>query len=222
MAYATVNGKGVFSAQLIVPRVGAWRLDAIVDAEGTDGLTQAIELSLNEGASIWRGRAWRVADNFGRVELRAVGGGGGLSAVLSGQSYRQATARAILTDILEAAGETLDTSSTPELLDTLLPHWTRLAGPSVHQLELLVAALEATWRVLPNGRIWVGTESWPTAPAFEADVLSIDPRGGRGEIAAVEAYKLLPGQTYAERRVTWVEHRFLPDALRTSIFFEDA
>jgi hypothetical protein len=220
MAFLTLNGRDVFAATLTVPRARAWRFDAVVDAESVEGLTGQVELTLDEGRSSWKGTAVWSGENFGKVELRAVGGAGGLATVLPGQSYRQIAAGAVLADILGAAGETLDTASTPAALDTLLPHWSRVAGPCCLQLEQLVVALGATWRVLANGRIWVGVETWPAAPAFEAEVLSVDPGGDRGEIAGVQAYRLLPGQIWAERRVGCVEHRFTADAIRTSVVFE--
>lgn len=221
MAYATINQRDVLSALLSVPRTGAWRLDAAVDAETAIGLTGEVVLVLDEGASTWRGWAFRTGENFGKVELRVIGGAGGLARELAGQSYRQATARAIATDILGAAGEALDGSSQADVLDQLLPFWTRRAGRCARQLEQLLGAFGATWRVLPSGKVWVGTETWPDAPAFDADVLSVDPREGRAELAGTQAYKLLPWQTYAGRHLARVEHRMMPDALRTSVWFED-
>jgi len=220
MAFATINGKDVLTALLSVPLGGTWRLDATVDAESAEGLTGDLTLSLDEGRSTWRCRAYRSADAFGRVELRAVGGAGGLAKVLEGQSYRQVTARVVVADLLELAGEQLDPTAEEALLSTLLPHWTRDAGLCSQQLARVVDALGAGWRVLPNGKVWLGLETWPSAPVFEYDVLRKLPADGRLELGAVQGYRLVPGQTFEGQRVGRVEHRVMPEAIRTSVWFD--
>ncbi len=220
MAFATINGKDVLSALLSVPRAGTWRLDATVDAETAEGLTTDLALLLDEGKSTWRGRAFRSADAFGRIELRAVGGAGGLAKVLEGQSYRQVSARVVVTDLLELAGETLDPTADAAMLDTVLPWWTRDAGPCSTQLAAVAATLGATWRVLQNGRVWLGAETWPTSPAFEHDLMRKVPADGRLELGAVEGYRLLPGTTFQDQRVGRVEHRLSPEALRTTVWLD--
>jgi hypothetical protein len=222
MAYATLNGKDAISATLSVPRVGAWRADLMVDAEATTGLTGAVTLAIDEGKSRWVGRVFRGGENFGRVELRVVGGAGGLAKQLPGKSYRNTNARVLLTDILGAAGERLSPSVAPALLAVQLAAWSRAAGTASSQLTAALDTIApgAVWRVLPDGTVWLGAETWPTTPAFESSLLERDPREGRLVLAGVESYRLLPGQTLDGQRVAYVEHHVSAEALRTLVFFE--
>ena len=222
MAFATINGKDVVSATLSVPRTGVWRLDAVLDVLPPATIGAALTLTIGEGKAqaTWTAQAFRLADNFGRLELRAVGGAGGLAHQLPGQSYREAPARAVLTDLLGAVGESLAPSSTAALLDTVLPRWSRQEGPASAQLAQLVAELGATWRMLPTGKVWVGVEAWPAAATFALDVMSKSPADGRTVLGAIEGHRLLPGTTFQGQRVAYVEHQILPDSLRTSVWFE--
>jgi hypothetical protein len=222
VAYALLNGRDVISATLTVPRSGAWRLDALVDAESSAGLTGAVTLSFAGGTSIWKGWVFRGGESFGRVELQVVGGAGGLARQLPGKSYRNTTARVVATDILSAAGETLSLAISPALLALPLAAWTRTKGSASTQLLALLGAFGdgVTWRVLADGSVWLGAESWVPAPALEHDLLEKDERAGRWALAALEGHRLLPGQTFEGRHISAVEHTLSAEAIRTHLFFE--
>lgn len=220
MAWASVNGKDVVAGTIRIPRIGAWVADLVVDADAPAGLLAGVNVWLDEGASIWQGTTYRGGDNFGRIDLRVVGGAAGLGRPLTGQGYRNVSVKALLGDIIGGAGEKLSLTSSPSLLSQVLTHWTRMAGPASSQLSQLVSMLGASWRVLQDGTIWVGTESWPASRVIEYDAIERDVPNGSWVIGSLEGYRILPGQTFEGRRVDVVEHRILPDHTRTTLWFQ--
>lgn len=63
--------------------------------------------------------------------------------------------------ICAAAGEAL-AEGVEDALDAYpLAQWTRVAGPAGLATDLLAWALGLAWRVLPDGSLWMGVETWP-------------------------------------------------------------
>ena len=123
-------------------------------------------------------------------------------------------------DLLRAAGETAAASADTNLLSTTLPAWcVRGAGVGM-QLDELVVALRATWRVLLDGTIWVGQESWPEADV-DLELMELSPPEDRAMFKC-EAPSLLPGTTLDGRRVSRVEHLIGEASVRTVAYFEAA
>jgi len=89
------------------------------------------------------------------------------------------------------------------------------AGEALRQLA---EELEAVWRVLPDGEIWIGQESWPEVSP-ERDLISEDPRGEFAEFGT-DSPTLLPGTVLDGKRVSVVEHRIEPESVRTLVWYE--
>jgi hypothetical protein len=82
-------------------------------------------------------------------------------------------------------------------------------------------AQAVTWRVLPDGTIWAGPETWPDSGLTTDDyqILDEDPREGTA-LLGVEAPVLLPGTALAGRRVSYVEHLINAEGVRSNVWFE--
>lgn len=156
--------------------------------------------------------SWQGLDHVGYV-LRAgqaesvvsamiLGGRGGLTKKLEAKGYdNQFPVSLVLGDILREAGEQLSPKSDAAVLSQPLSSWLRLAGTAEEQLSLLTDSVGAVWRVLEDGSVWVGIDSYPRVPEFEHTV----PDGGwhptHGLLEIVpSAVGALPGQRY-EREV---------------------
>jgi hypothetical protein len=88
---------------------------------------------------------------------------------------------------------------------------------------LLTAAPTATWRVLPDGSIWMGVETWPDSGLLEGDdyqIISEDPMRAEA-VLGVESPVIMPGTLLGGRRVSYVEHRLNSPETRTIVWFED-
>ncbi len=90
------------------------------------------------------------------------------------------------------------------------------------QLAALLQAAPAgtAWRVLPNGKVWVGAESWPDS-GVDYEELGELPHELRMEITT-EAPTLLPGTSLGGRHVSYVEHRIDSSSLKTLVLLEAA
>lgn len=214
----TVNGLPVLAARITMPVVGVWSasLEAISEEDITGTATIA-----QEGAASLVGTVVRSGVLSGSCRLEMVGGKGGLRGDVAARSYQRATARTVIGELLAACGETLDETAQRATLTTSLPFWTRAGGRASTALTTLTDALGARWRVLSNGNVWVGTESWPSPPdAYLADELDRDD-AAQNVLLAPDTIALFPGVTLAGRHVGRVEHTVGRDApLRTTYWIE--
>ena len=153
----------------------------------------------------------------GVQHVRLVGGEGGLAmgAETPPRYYQGAPRKLIIGDLLSSAGERLSPLSTG--LDTVLARWVVMGGPARDALLSLLDGV--SWRVLPDGTVWTGDETWPAAPNVRYD--TIDRRYNDGmSVLGVERPWLLPGMTLNEGRVSFVTHRIDAVEVRTDVLFE--
>lgn len=223
MALVTANGAGVVSAVITMPRVGAWHAELVVDSDA--GVVGACTLAIDGGLTL-NGTAKRAGVWQDTTFVRLVGGAGGLGKTARPQHYRSVSIRTVLQDLARASGELIAATADAAVLATQLVYWTTVAQPVSDVLGRLMAdprVAGAAWRILPDGTLWVGRESWPDARL--ADVIDYQriaeaPHEGKAELG-FEAPRLLPGQALGARRVSAVEHTVRDGSVRTLAWFED-
>lgn len=211
------NGLPVISLRLTLPVSGLWV--ASVECISEEALSGAIELTQADTNVSYLGYAVRSGTLGGSCLMTVVGGRGGLTLDVTAKSYRNVSVKTFLAETLEGVGERLAASSSPELMSTQLPFWTRTAGRTTLALSALTRELDARWRVLPSGDVWVGVDSFaPSNP----EVLELD-RDFEAESVLVDAddMGLVPGVTVNGDRVGRVEHSFgRDDAPATTYWIE--
>jgi hypothetical protein len=216
-AFATANGKALVAATLTLPRVGAWHGDLVVD----DGSELSGDIHLSFGGLELSGVAIRSGVQQGSATTRIVGGAGGLATAMKPKGYANVPLSLPLSDILAAGGETLAINAGSDVTGLQLRHWAITQGTVAQALDILVrlGAVDAVWRVLPDGTVWVGKETWD-AQDLQYEVLLDDPLHDLA-ILSLETLTLLPGRTFLGRKVSVVEHT-LPKgaAARTVAMFE--
>lgn len=224
MAFATLNGTPVFEGVICIPRVGAWTADLAVDRD--TAVTGACTLAIDGGLTL-HGTADRTGVWLATARLQVVGGGGGLGRTSRPQHYRHTTLRAVLGDLLATAGENLAASADSVTLALSFPGWATIGQPIGRMIAALLEdsrlSVDTAWRVLPDGTVWVGQETWPDsglADVIDYQDLAEAPEDGTVELG-VEAPRLLPGTTLGGRRVSYVEHRLTGDRARTALWRED-
>lgn len=212
------NGAPVIRGVISMPIAGAWHARIVLDADDPSAFDgAAITVTSDDGALELRGTAYRAGDDFGRTEVWMVGGAGGLGVELEGRYYVGVPARIILSDLLREAGEALSSTSNADVLSRTLDTWTRRAGKAGKVLAEVIDELGAAWRVLDDGSIWVGLESWPAASA-EHEVIATSPADDR-MVVADDALAMRPGVTLDGRRVANVQHSVEAAAFRTEVWF---
>lgn len=117
--------------------------------------------------------------------------------------------------IVDAAGEQLAAGVEDELDSYQLHRWTRFASSGRDALDLLVELLGLTWRVLRDGSIWVGAETWPAVDGAAPHVGG-DPSDGMILYAPAGA-PLDPGTTIDGRQAIAVDYRIEPGRVRAEV-----
>lgn len=214
MPLATLNGAAVLSAHVVLPRVGVWTAELDVDGDASSGAVTLVLGALTLRGTVVRSGSWR-----GSAQVRVVGGAGRLGAVVPAKAFRLTPLRIPVADTLGAAGEALASSADASLLAAQVPHWVRTAGTASEALTALADAMDASWRVLTDGTVWVGADSYPAANVAAYEVLEESPELARA-VLGVDSPDLLPGTTLEVRRVDAVEHVIEPGRVRSIVWWQ--
>jgi hypothetical protein len=200
----SVGGAPLLFGRLIFPRIGAW--SAKLTIESPTAPSGAIAVESDDGAALrLAGTAERAEAFHGRTSLRIVGGAGGLGTRLPPRAFSKVPLRIPLADALSVAGERAAPTPSPSLE---LPRWTRAESTAGEEIAALAHVAHASWRLLDDGSVWLGTETWPAA-GTELEALAAD------DAARVRTYRasdllLRPGTVADGRALTLVVYRFSP------------
>lgn len=216
MLSASLNGAAVVAAHVVMPKVGTWLAELELDSdEAPEGRAT---LALGDATLV--GTAYRSGVTRGAASVRLVGGAGKLASELPAKSYSSVPLRLPIVDAIASAGETLSSASDASLLARALPRWTRARGRLSETLAALLSDSGASWRVLSDGSIWVGEETWP-ALEIEHDLISEDPTSGRIEIGS-DSFALRPGVMFRSQAISKVEHLLDGDHVRSIAWADGA
>ncbi len=221
MALANINGSDVVKATIWMPRVGPWHMDAVLDTPNppTGNLVLTID-----GGLLLRGTAFQSGPWLQTTYLRMVAGADGLRKTTRPKFYQGTSARIVLMDLLSTAGETLSATADASILSRALTSWTTIQQSVGNAVAVLAKALGASWRMLADGTLWIGVETWPDSGLVDGvDFVDIDeaPHEMRIELGVVSP-RLLPGTTISSRHVSFVEHVIESESMRTHVMLEAA
>jgi hypothetical protein len=225
MALAELNGLPVIRGSIHMPQLGAWTADLVVDTETV--VAGAVTIVLDGGLRLV-GFAARSGQFQATGYIRVIGGAGGLTKQARIQHYRNTTVRAVVSDLIRAAGETLSITADASVLGLQLLAWTQVAQPVGAALTSLASDRRnggsVAWRVLPDGTIWVGKETWPDAglkaPADYQELVAL-PSEGWVDLG-FEVPRIAPGISLEGRRVSFVQHSFDGESVRTKAWVAGA
>lgn len=223
MSDLTVSGVPVLRGDLLLPRVGQWSADLVLDAETAPSGSVAIESPM--GLRLV-GTVERASSVEGRAEVRIQAGANGLGRQLEPVAYRPVggvRVRTILEDWARASGESLSQSMAPELLATFVPAWVRERGSAARAIRSLALELGCSWRFDAEGGLLLVRETWPTVDPDGVRVLRDDPVNDAVELAVdVPLAELVPGVTWQGRRVSSVEAFIVGNGMhRVRLLFEN-
>lgn len=205
MALVSIASLDASEARIVLPRIGAWHVDATL--QGATGIEEGDAVTVSVAGSLSLvGHATRAQAHEDALRVRVVAGGAGLAGTATAKFYQGAQVRLVLGDLLTGAGEMLSSTADAAILATLLPNWSTFARPVGVEIATLlsVAPVGTAWRVLADGSVWVGPETWPVSSlAFE--LIERDPARKR-LVLGVALPTLLPGFTLDGERIGDVEH----------------
>lgn len=212
MSLVELSGVAVVSGTITLHRAGRWSADLeLEDASPARGA----RVELRGPSLALSGYVALVGTFQGDYRCRIYGGTGGLPKELPAKAFRSMPAKLLLEDVLGGVGERLSSSIEPDLLNRELTAWVRPAGPAAAALADLCGILGVSWRVQPEGTVWLGLDTWRASPAT-GELLDADPVGLTIH-AALDAMNLLPGTTWQGAKVERVTHHISGAGFRTDV-----
>lgn len=225
MGLITANGFDVIETDSGRPRIGAWHFDLLVDSP--DALTGKATIDINNGTLTFVGTATRSGVFSDTGHIRVVAGNAGLSTSGTPRHYNGTSLGIVLRDLLATAGEALSPTVDGSILAAGLDAWTTTATPIGTLISLLLAAsgiAGLAWRMLPDGTLWVGVETWQDA-GIDQDTYQIfeDSPEQNSMVIGVDAPLDLIGTTFEGRKVSYVEDSVgqLGAGVTMRIYFEE-
>jgi hypothetical protein len=214
-----------------MPLTGTWVADLTLDPStsgaGIPFVGNALAIALGENGFGLQGTVLRVNNAFETVFARVVGGGGGLWKAVGPKAYGgdgAVTFGLILDDLLSSVGETLSPMTPAAITQVTLPFWTvplTTAAEAIANLILVARTMTSSlvnWRVLPDGTIYFGVETWPQSPMTSFDLFSWPPQELKATVFALDP-RVTPGQIWQSGQVSNVAHRVDPEKIRTTVWF---
>lgn len=221
MSEITLNGgAAVLRAHVFLPLAGVWSADLDVDTD--EDVAGAVTVEV-DGAVAFRGTVVDGGVTHGLWRGRIVGGAAGLRGTLPALAYLDATRADVVRDALAEAGETL--SATSDSLATAIARFHRAEGAAARAIDATAAALGYGWRVLADGTVWLGAETWPDAPEADVTLVDTDPRERSyalgGDVLGIRPGQLLQVQDEASAvfvRCGAVRLEVEPDAFTATVW----
>ena len=214
ISFSTAGGPAlaVIRGTVRLPRIGAWGADLVLNTERE--VTGAVQLQIGDTTLV--GAVLRGAAYGSVTSVRITAGKGGLAKTVTARHLVRPSVGAVLRALAADAGETVAPSVS---LAATLDAWTVLAMPAGQAIRALldVVAPAASWRYLPDGKLWAGAETWPESTADLAE-LSRSPESATLELGAY-ADVILPGETWDGLRADYVELTIEPEASRARVWW---
>ncbi|HJX52292.1 MAG TPA: hypothetical protein VJ801_05955 [Polyangia bacterium] len=214
----TIAGQEVLvsKGRITLPLTGCWHADLWADLQTIPrGDATATLSGVDMPSHIQRAEIVQ-----GLVEMRLVGGRGGMAKMATPRHYKQPLVRHVFQDLMHDAGEAISTNCTAAVANTTLAYWTNLAVPigSLVQALAEVAGAAVNWRVLFDGTVWLGTETWPMCPA-NVRVMEQD-AANASQYIGTDAEGVWPGTSIAGRRIDSVVHE-IGEKARSRVFWAE-
>jgi hypothetical protein len=210
------TGSVVSSGIIELPRIGPWRADLKVDAPAA--LTGKVEIRIGK-SDVLKGTVIRGGMYEGMFCPLIGAGGAGMRAKVTPKHYTSPTLRNVLSDLCGDAGEAISSASDADTLMTQLPHWTTLRMEAGVAIRLLMESAPSgtSWRMLADGTLWVGPETWPASQVTEFREVAQTPEDAVVELGLDQPF-LLPGTTLGGRKLDQVNIEITGGKVKTTVW----
>lgn len=223
MAFCTINDVPVLNGTIVMPRKGVWVADVVIDQPDGTGFDVGTAVTIDASGFELSGTVvpGRTGSYLDAVHVIVKGGSAGMQKAAQPRSYVQpgALLRDAAEGIARDAGETLSDTIASELLNRNLVAWAVLAGPCASALEVLLETIDPSlnWRILSDGSLWFGAETWP-AVKQDFELIDHDPSKGTYVLGSDE-FLVTPGVELEDvGQVNRVEHTIERSRLRSMVW----
>ncbi len=226
MALVTANDVAVLNGSIMMPLNGIWTADIVVDQTEVDGFEagDSVTIASQDGFSfVGTVAPFRAGEFIDSVHVRILGGAGGMSSPVRPQSFVQPSAyvRDVLNALASDSGETLSSTISSSFTQSNLVAWAITAGPVSSALNVLLDIVAPTfgWRMLADGTLWMGVETWPESSA-EHTILDHNPIEGTYMLGA-DSPLITPGVSLPViGNINRVEHQLGQGMVRSKVWTE--
>jgi hypothetical protein len=210
------TGHVVSSGLIELPLIGPWRADLKVDAPSA--LSGKVEIRIGK-TDVLKGTVIRGAMYEGVFCPLIGAGGAGMRTKVTPKHYTSPTLKNVLTDLCSDAGEAISSTADPATLLTQLPHWTTMKMEAGVAIRLLMESAPAgtSWRMLADGTLWVGPETWPASQVTDFRELAQTPEDAVVELGLEQPF-LLPGTTLGGRKLDQVNIEITGGKVKTTVW----
>lgn len=230
-----VNNISILNVTITLPSTGNWVANLVLDTNDPTGFASGDAVSIVDDAGLtFSGSVvpLRTGLFIDTLHVRVAGGKNGVGKATTPRAFQRAFVRDILNSLLADSGETLSSTVDQSLLSEQIGNWNIYSSSVAASLDLLLANIDPNlnWRILPNGELWIGIETFPADtsqfvimapcnPIEQMYTLGISnitfPQGVNlaniGNVSRIE-YQILPSTL---RAVVWTDinggRGFLPD-----------
>lgn len=224
MSQVRIGNVEVLSGEIDLPMVGIGTLE--VELGSGENLPAAgdavrVEVLAADGPGVaYQGTVRTSGDHEDRGKLFIVLGSGGLGRTIAAKPYANSpTAFRLLDDVVRDAGETLSsTVNEAALTARSVNTWLRAEGTGAVALQRLAEHFSYTWRVLSDGTVWMGAETWPAFTGTGLYELAQDRSASTATYADAET--MAPGVTWEGRKVYRVTHQITPKGTRARVTYD--
>lgn len=221
----TLNNIQVIQGTIHLPLKGVWSADLVLDNPDGAGFNDGTQVTLvaDNGLTLTGVIAPNRSGSFlDASHVRVLGGAGGMAKLTQPRYYASpgAFARDVTNSMLADAGEALSSQSDSSFLSTSLSAWLVMQQPTSSALENLVDTIApgSNWRVLADGSVWIGAETWPSMTVSDAVTLKQDPTEGSYDLG-VDGPAIIPGVFIdGIGNVGRVQHQIQSGKLRTIVW----
>lgn len=215
-----------------MPPIGVWTADITIDQPDGTGFDEgtSVTIACDGGLSFVGTVAPRTGDFLDVRHLRLMGGANGMGNAAKPSGFMQpgALCKDVINSLTKASGESLSSKTDQSFLNTNLMAWMITDRSCAANLDVLlgIVAPSSVWRILADGTLWIGAESWPTSN--DSYVLSKrDPIDAHYELA-VDVPTIVPGVNLGNANaigfsdaignVAMVEHHIEGDSVTTWVW----
>lgn len=225
----TLNGEPTQSGRLIEPRVGVWWVETTIHAEGAESIppSGAVTLSFFDRLDlVGTVSAPRTVNDNGTISIRIEGGSGQLDQPLGVKHFHRTTLRRLVTALTDSTGDAIDTTADSALLERRVEHWSRPKTLAHRYLSDIAEKGGGVWRVLRNGNLWLGAETWPILEFDHTEETKLGSGNGMrispGKVGGFETPLVRPGVTFKGAKVAEVVTEWTSKGISQNVSFEDS
>lgn len=155
----TINDYSIIDCNLELPRLGAWTVDDVtIDTDVPFNIGDQVTIKFLDRELIGTVLDTGVFQGYQRCSI--VGGSGLLPNNLESTPYNSTTVGQIVRDIARKTNHELSLESNQDVLNTNLDGWNIIQMRAALALTRLLKEVNAIWRILPDGKLWVGLEEY--------------------------------------------------------------